>query len=61
MEGSTTIATILGDVTSVFTAAIGWAGDVGDVIVSTPLLMTFVAVPLVGLGIGLFKRLLRVN
>lgn len=52
---------ILTNVGSVFTTAIGWASTVGSTIVDTPLLMTFVSVPLVGLGIGLFKRLLSVN
>lgn len=52
----TTILTAVGDV---FTAAIGWVGDVGTTITGDPVLMLFcVAVPLVGLGIGIFKRLL---
>lgn len=51
-----TILTAVGDV---FTAAIGWVGDVGTTITGDPVLMLFcVAVPLVGLGIGIFKRLL---
>ena len=44
----------------VFTSAIGWAGTVGSTIVSTPILLLFCAIPLVGLGVGLFKRLLNV-
>lgn len=52
---------ILTNISAVFTAAIGWAGDVGETIVSTPLLMVFVAIPLVGLGVGLFRRLINVN
>lgn len=55
------MATILADITSVFTSAIGWAGTVGETIVATPLLMCFVCVPLVGLGVGLFKRLLSMR
>lgn len=53
--------TIISNITSVFTAAIGWAGTVGETIVSTPILMVFVAVPLVGLGVGLFRRLININ
>lgn len=49
---------LLSTVTSIFTSAIGWAGTVGTTIVNTPLLLLFVVVPLVGLGVGLFKRLL---
>lgn len=60
MEGATTtIATLLSSVGEVFTKVISWAGDVGSTIVSTPVLLLFaVAVPLCGLGVGLFKRLL---
>ena len=50
---------LINSVTTIFTAAIGWAGDVGETIVDTPLLLMFVVIPLVGLGIGLFKRLLN--
>lgn len=50
------IITSIGDV---FTAAIGWAGTVGTTVVNTPvLLLCAVGVPLCGLGVGLFKRLL---
>lgn len=47
-------------VTTIFTAAIGWAGTVGETIVKTPLLLMFCVLPLVGLGVGLFKRLLKI-
>ncbi len=55
-----TIATLLSSIGEVFTSAIGWAGTVGSTIVSTPILLLFCAIPLVGLGVGLFKRLLNV-
>lgn len=43
----------------VFTAAIGWVGEVAATIAEQPiLLLAVVGVPLVGLGVGLFKRLL---
>lgn len=38
-----------------------WAGEVGSTIVSTPILLMFVVIPLVGLGVGLFKRLLSMR
>lgn len=60
MEG-VTVASILTQIGSVFSEAIGWAGDVGETIVSTPLLMVFCSIPLVGLGVGLFRRLINVN
>lgn len=44
---------------SVFTAAIGWVGTVATTIGEQPiLLLSCVGVPLCGLGVGLFKRLL---
>jgi hypothetical protein len=54
-----TIATLLTSIGSVFTAAIGWVGDVASTIAGEPiLLIACVAIPLCGLGVGLFKRLL---
>ena len=52
---------IITSVTTIFTAAIGWVGTVAETITSTPMLLLFVSIPLVGLGVGLFKRLLNVN
>ena len=50
---------LLTSVGSVFTQAIGWTGDVASTITGTPVLLLFcVAVPLCGLGVGMFKRLL---
>lgn len=60
MEGIT-LAKILSDVGTLFSSAISWAGDVGTTIVSNPIMLVFCVVPLVGLGIGIFKRLIRVN
>ena len=60
MEG-TTIATILKNVGDIFTSAVGWVGDVAETIVAQPILLVFALIPLVGLGVGLFKRLLSVN
>lgn len=46
-------------VTTVFTAAIGWVGTVAETIAEQPiLLLTCVGIPLCGLGVGMFKRLL---
>nr|DAJ06740.1 MAG TPA: hypothetical protein [Inoviridae sp.] len=42
-----------------FTAAIGWVGTVAKTIADEPiLLLACVGIPLCGLGVGLFKRLL---
>lgn len=46
-------------ITTVFTAAIGWVGTVASTIAGQPiLLLSCVGIPLCGLGIGMFKRLL---
>lgn len=51
---------LLASVTSVFTAAVGWVATVASTITSTPVLLLFcVGVPLCGLGVGMFSRLLR--
>lgn len=54
------LTTILSNVTEFFTAAIGWMGDVFDIIVSNPvLLLMVVCMPVAGIGIGYANRLLR--
>ncbi|MFR5994034.1 MAG: hypothetical protein ACLUF9_06270 [Oscillospiraceae bacterium] len=54
-----TVATLLTSVGSVFTKVIGWVGDVASTIAGEPiLLLACVGIPLCGLGIGMFKRLL---
>jgi len=62
MEGeatATTISTLIDNITTVFTAAIGWVGDVAETIAGQPiLLLACVGIPLCGLGVGMFKRLL---
>lgn len=50
---------LITSITTVFTAAIGWVGTVASTIASQPiLLLSCVAIPLCGLGVGMFKRLL---
>lgn len=50
---------IISAISSVFTAAIGWVGTVASTIGDQPiLLISCVAIPLCGLGVGMFKRLL---
>lgn len=59
MENATvTLSSILTDVGSIVTNALGWAGDVVDFIVANPIVMIFVIIPLVGLGIGMVKRMI---
>lgn len=60
MEGTTvTMATLIAAVGDVFTAAIGWVATVAETIAGEPiLLLSCVGIPLCGLGVGMFKRLL---
>ena len=56
---SVTLSSLVTSIGSVFTTVIGWAGEVASTIASEPiLLLACVGVPLCGLGVGLFKRLL---
>lgn len=55
-----TVATLLASIGSVFTEAIGWVGDVATTIAGQPiLLLCCVGIPLCGLGVGMFCRLIR--
>lgn len=52
---------ILSTIGQVFTQAVTWVSAVADVIVEQPILLLFATIPLVGLGVGMFKRLINVN
>ena len=53
------MSTLLTSVTTVFTSAVGWVSTVASTTAETDVLLLFcVAVPLCGLGVGMFKRLL---
>ena len=57
-----TMASIIESVSTLVTASIGWMGDFLTEITSSPVLTIFcIAVPLVGLGVGLLKRLIGVR
>lgn len=56
---ATSIGAITTQVGKLFETAMTMAGSVGTTIVGNPLLAVFVIVPLVGLGIGIFRRLLN--
>lgn len=59
--GAVTIGSLMTDVASVFTSAIGMVGKVATTITGNPLLLVFAIVPLCGIGVGFFKRLISVN
>lgn len=55
-----TISTILTNVGSIVTSAVTWVNSFVGTIVGSPLLSLFCLIPVVGLGIGLLRRLIRV-
>ena len=55
-----TMATLLTSIGDVFEAAIGWVGTVAETVAGNPLLLIGVVIGFIGVGIGLFSRLLRV-
>lgn len=55
-----TMATLISNVGTVFDAVLGWAGTVGETIVGTPILLFGVVLGFVGVGVGLFRRMLNV-
>lgn len=58
MDG-VTITSLMTNVGEIFTASIGWVGEVGTAIVSDPLLLLKNVLPLCGIGVGLFGRLIH--
>lgn len=62
MDGTTaiTLTSILSSITEIFTAGISWVGTVSDTVAGNPLMLFCVLISFIGIGIGLFKRLMRV-
>lgn len=61
-ETAITLSTILTDVGSVITSAFSWVEQPVNAITSNPLLfLGCVGVPLVGLGIGLVRRIFKLR
>ncbi len=56
MEG---MSAIIDAISAVFTAGVGMVSEVVSTITSNPLLLFFAVLPLIGVGIGIFKRLKR--
>ena len=54
-----TVSTILTDVGSLVTAAVGWIGQYTTAITNNPLLLIFVVTAFVGLGVGLISRIIK--
>ena len=57
------LSTILSSIGSVVTSAITWMGDYLALITQTgnEILFIFTVIPLVGLGVGLVRRMININ
>ena len=55
-----TMTALLSTITEVFTAAVGWVGTVAETITGEPLLLVGVVFGFIGVGVGLFRRMLNV-
>lgn len=60
-EAAMTIATLMSNAGEIVTAGLGWIGNVVMTVTGNPLILLFVILPLVGLGVGLFRRLINVQ
>lgn len=54
-----TIASIVGDISTIVTSSVSWVGSFVGAITANPLILMFVIIGFVGLGVGLIKRLVR--
>ena len=60
MEDPVTIATLLTSIGSVFTSCMTWVSTVTTTVTGSPLLLlSCVGVPLCGIGVGMFGRLIH--
>ena len=61
METETTaMGTLLTTIGEVFTSAVGWVCTVADTIAGNPILLIGVVMGFIGVGVGLFRRMLNV-
>ena len=60
MESGFTMTSIISAITEIFTGGVSWLGTVSDTVTGNPLLLFGVLIGFIGVGIGLFKRLLHV-
>lgn len=56
----TTIQSILDLITETVTAGSSWLSSAATAVTGSPLAMTLFTISLVGIGFGLFKRLVRI-
>jgi len=56
-----TIATLLTSISSIVTAAVGWMQTAATAIAANPLALLFILLPMLGVGISLFARIIHLN
>ena len=56
-----TVASLMTSAGEIFSGAIGFVSEVAGTIVENPMLLLYSMLPLCGIGIGFFKRLINVN
>ena len=54
-----TISSLLTNISSIVTAAVGWMQSAATAIAGNPVALLFILLPLMGVGIGLFKRIIN--
>lgn len=55
-----TVTSVLTEIGYIVTQGITWAGSVVTFIMDNPLLLIFAGLPVVGLGIGMVKRMISI-
>lgn len=55
------MATYIGYIGDIVEAAVSWMGTAATAIAANPLALLFILLPLMGVGIGLFRRILNLN
>lgn len=60
METTITVSTILGHITTAVTSAATWLTSGANSVTSSPMALAIFAVGFCGIGIGLFKRIVRI-
>lgn len=55
------MATLISAITDIATAAVGWMQSAGTAIAANPLALLFILLPMMGAGIGLFRRIIHLN
>lgn len=56
-----TIASLLSTIGDIVDAAVDWMAAAGTAIAANPLALLFILLPLMGAGIGLFRRIINLN